>query len=622
MRRRLVNMKMIFMFIVFLSSMFIFSNKVDALTYGDVDKTTLHYEVNQFYIENGYIYIKGWAGLIGQYQHFNSNSTHSYSLVMTDVNNKYNVLTYEGTLLYTDKSRLYRLSEVTTRCSNSSTYANQHNCYYDYINVGFQFKIPLSDLEAGKQYTMKLRLEAKTVNRGFQIVLFAPSLNKYYDINGIRYELSSNVSTTNILIFADHLNVRTGPSTNYDVAYGWLYCSDTGYRLQWQQWAIFNTLIEVAKTNGDSYDSESWLRMAYNVGICVGGRSRAMPGYTYSNGYASAIYTDYSGTPAIIKVSKQNNTNIDGIKTYTAKANDEATVKISLRNTTNQTNTINVYQDDFLVYTTTKTFNNSIDVNAKYIIKKSGNIRVEVIEPSGYKNILQSKIYISSEESYTLDNSENNVFTITPEVPIMVLTDNQGKTTNYYETIRITVPYRKINLTSGKAIQTWSYIEYFPDTSEISLNNDMKAKVLFPTLENKLSYDTENDKYKVNMELTDYNAVQAVLNLPEYYLDKLTGDVYEKGQQPNNITTINGGRKWYTSTINELGEYDYQIVDYSLGVNKISIIIPCYYVTQKSLLGDFDSEYYVKRVKTPDELNYRFHLSYTYKQLLELLGGE
>ena len=103
----------------------------------------------------------------------------------------------------------------------------------------------------------------------------------------------------------------------------------------------------------------------------------------------------------------------------------------------------------------------------------------------------------------------------------------------------------------------------------------------------------------------------------EFVFNKLTGKIYSSNV-PEKITITNGGRKWYTSVNEKIDVYNYKYEIENIGINKIKIIIPCKYEIDKTLFGYNNSEYFIKRIKIPENLNLIFKKSYT---PFELYGG-
>lgn len=123
---------------------------------------------------------------------------------------------------------------------------------------------------------------------------------------------------------------------------------------------------------------------------------------------------------------------------------------------------------------------------------------------------------------------------------------------------------------------------------------------------------------KVELEKIISNNTYKAFNIQQFVFNKLNGKIYILGSEPKNITITSGGRKWYTSMKKTKGIYDYNYEVTNIGVNKIAFVIPCKYEINKTLFGYLNSEYFIKRVKTPFDLNNIFSKTYT---STELYGG-
>lgn len=602
--------KIFFSFFLILS--ITFADKVNALEYKTVTKRSLMYEINGFYIEDDFLIVNGWATSDRNIQNYFDETTHSYSLVLkkygtNDVDTE--TLIYDGKLLPADKTILFKYVSTTKKCSSTALNKPLSECYMVLQNVGFEFKIPLSDLDADSSYKVTLRMHSKQANVAYQTDIFAPSIDEYHEKNGLRYELHSDFSTTNIIMLSDMLFVKEGPSTSSKRMYGYMNCWETQTVLYWMQWEVFTNLQEVSKTT-NSYDSETWFRVLFDQGKCYDGRARAFMGYTYT-GWMPSVYTDFDGIPATIKITTQNHSSIDEVKTYTSPKNAQTKAVVKLYNKINQTLNIKLYQDNTLMYENNVTFENDKELVVNFANNGGSEIKVIITEPSGYVTTLKSPIYVSSYSEHTTSNKE---ITIAPSTPIIAITDSTG-TKKIYEKIKVSIPYSFIATYSGKPIQTWSYIEYFTDNGEITLNSNISGNVLFPSQESTLNHSVINNKIKVDTIKTSSNSNQAVLNLPEYVLDKKSGNVYLNGQQPHNINAIFGDRKWYIPINDVKGTYSYIINTNNLGVNRITIKFNCQYEIINTMFGYYDSLYTIKRTNIPSNLNYIFNKKYSYSEL-------
>lgn len=603
--------KLYFAFFIFLM---LFCDKVSALEYENATKKNMLYEINGFYIQDDYLIVNGWAVSDRNIQHYYDETTHSYSLVLNNLTNQSDVLYYEGKLLNVDKTQLFKYITTNYKCSANAINKPLEDCYMELKNVGFEFKIPLSDLTKNTSYEITLRMHSKKVDLKYQTKIYAPNISDYVEKDGVRYELYSRFDTTNIIMLSDMLFVKDGPGLSSKRMYSYKSCSLTSNTLYWRQWEVFTNLQEVAMTT-NSYDSETWFKVLFDQGVCEGGRSRAFMGYNYV-GWMPSTYTDFDGVPAVVKITIQNYASINEIKTYTSPLNTNTKVKIKLHNNVNQTNNIKLYQNGVLLSNQNVTFNGDKEMTIDFNNNGMGNIKVVVTEPSGYVTELSAPIYTSNYSNYI--SSGNNI-TINPTTPIMVVSD-KNYTRNIYETIKVSIPYKSINIVSGKPIQSWAYIEYFTDNNEIVLNNNVMGNVLFPSQESTLNHSIVNGKVKVDLIKVSSNANQALLNLPEYILDKNNGNVYLSSNVPSGIKTIYGDRKWYTPINDPLGTYNYVIDVSNLGVNRVSVKFDCQYTTTKTLFGSPNSYYVIKRTYVPNNLYYIFNKKYTYQELLEIGG--
>ena len=129
----------------------------------------------------------------------------------------------------TKKTRLMKASEETEVCSN---YFDGHKCYYKYTKVGFEFSIPIKDLEDDAEYSIKLRIYEKLINKRYQLSIYALGIDNSYEYNGIKYQLYSDIKKTSIDILEGYLYVRSGPGQNYSIRQSSISCY-SGKSLYW-----------------------------------------------------------------------------------------------------------------------------------------------------------------------------------------------------------------------------------------------------------------------------------------------------------------------------------------------------------------------------------------------------
>lgn len=582
-------------------------NNAFAITYEDTTQEVLNYNINNFYSDGNNIIINGWA-ITDRHQDLTGDNTHEFSLTLTN-NNITRV--YVGTLKDVDKTRLMRTTEQVNHCT---TYYNNGNCHYKYTKVGFEFKIPLADLSADKEYALKLRIYEKLVKKGYQLSFYALGINDTFDKNGIRYQLYSDIHKTNVTVTATLLFVKSGPGTTYSAKTSNISCSGIK-TLYWKPNGFFNNIIGASQTSVGSIDSELWLNVKYDYGTCIGGRARAINGTTY-DGWLPWIYVVGGGTPAVIKTTSLNTVSIDEIKTYTAPKNTKTKVLTTITSTINQDITIKGYHNNKLVYNKVHNINGTKSFELDYVIPNDGTFKIEVI--SKYNTInKQSKIYVSSEKTYELDkNSSNKIITI--DTPIMVLTNKNGKVTEYKEKIQLSaVPY-EIDISQGRGLSgITSAISYWYPLEEFTLNSDYNVYALYPSSEKTQNYELVDGKVKVNLKKESIERKNSYdisyFHHPNILLSVIKGNLYNEALEGN--IYYNGGGIWYPAWDDELGTYSYQYVGTNLGINKITIKRDLSYSIVSKMFDKENNKFIIRRVKTPSDLKLVYKKTFTYEQL-------
>ena len=594
---------------------FILPYKVNAVTYQETNQSTFQYNVNNFKLEGDYIIINGW-GTTDRHQDLTGDDTHEFSLVLTDKSNNESK-TYIATLKYADKTRLMRASEAVNHCSG---YFNNGNCHYKYTYAGFEFKIPLSNLNADTEYDIKLRIYEKKVNRGYQESIYVLGIDDSYEKNGMRYQLYSDISKTNVTLTDSSLFVRSGPGQNYSIKSSNKSCSGNGKTLFWYPNGYFSHIIGASQTKPGSVDSELWVNMQYDLGGCVNGKARAVNG-TSNNGWAPWVYMLGGGDPAVIKVTSLTTISIDELRAYTAEANTKTKALLTLTSTKNQNITIKAYHNNNLVYNKVHNISGTKSFKIDYTIPNKGTLKVEVIDEH-FTQSISSNIYVSSKKEYKLDLS-NKSGVILVDNPILVVTDKNRNVTEYKEKIQLSaIPY-VIDLSQGRGISgVTSAISYWYPLEEFSLNSDYSVYALYPSQENTMNYEIVDGKVKVNLLKDDVVRSSdhdiSYFYHPNILLSLIQGHLYTDAD--NEYTYYNGGGIWYPAWNDELGTYDYEYVGTNLGINKITIKRDLVYSITTTMFGVETGKFTIKRVKNPDNPNVIYKRTFTYDELKEYAG--
>lgn len=580
--------------------------------YVETNRRTVRYEINNFYIENNYIILNGWASTNG-HQHLKNDDTHQYSFQLIDRKDN-STKEYIASLKWVDKTQFLRTQTYNRQCYDNEYDVGGSTCYYIYENVGFEVRIPLSDLDTNTEYDIFFRIWEKQVNRKFKIKIYTPNIAKSYNINNVTYQLKSDIANIYAIVTGEPVYVRTGPSSSYAPAKGNIWCSDY-YKNEfyWIGGNQYNNIIQFVQNKPNDISSETWINMRFNEGYCSNSRLRAVDGTSRTDGWIAGAYADFTGTPATIVTKRLQNTYVNYIESYTASKDNLTKSIISLNNNISQNVTLNVYKNDILIQSNNYEFNGQKDIEINYNVEDGGELKFEIIETNGFTSLYNSKVYISSEETF---NYSDITKTITPSTPIMTYTDKNNNITNCYEKISYEIPHNYIEIINGQGFNAYMNIDYYSDKQSILINDDIYSFIYFPNQENNLNYEIVNGVIKVPISKTNNDVNKVNFELENYYFDNL-GVIYKE----YNDGYINGNNKWYPNINSELGNYNYYYNVSNIGVNKITINVDCEYKTVKYLIGNNNSKFRIKRVYIPKELNTIFKNNFTYFEFKKYIEG-
>lgn len=603
-------MKKYFLLLFLLLNFFIIED-VYALTYEEVDQSVLQYNISNFLLKDENIILNGWA-VTNNHQNLTGNNTHEYSLLLKNKDTGEEQI-YNAELKSVDKTRLMKASEETKICSN---YFDGYKCYYQYTNVGFEFKIPISNLDDDAEYLIKLRIYEKLVNKGYQLSIYALGIDTSYEHKGVRYQLYSDISKTSVTSMENYLYVRSGPGQNYSIRQSSISCY-SGKSLYWYPFGNFTNVLGARQNKPGYIESELWINLKYNHGDCNGGKARAVNGTNY-DGWGPWIYFKGGGEPAIIKTTSLESFTIEELKTYTTNKNSKNKVLLTLNSTKEEKVTVKAYQDNKLVYNKEHIVNGKKAYDIGYIINNNGNLKVEVTGLYKTKKI-ESKVYVSSEETFEIDsNNEDRVIEV--NTPIIVITDKNGISKEYKEKIKLSaIPY-ELEISQGRGLNgVISAITYWYPLEEFSLNQDYSVYALYPSKEETQNYEIIDGKVKVNL-IKDYinrknDSDVAYFYHPDAVLSLIEGNLYNDDELQNNY--YNGGTIWYPSWKDEIGTYEYTYIGSNLGINKITIKRNLNYTITSTMFGNENGKFIIKRVEIPDNLNLIYKKKFTLDELLE-----
>lgn len=580
------------------------------------------YEITDLQLTSNYLIIKGWS--FGNHiQNHNSSSSHKYMIEMID-QKTYNRKVYFSNPYNIDKSNLVKMANINRKCQDWEYNTDGNYCYTDLSWSGFEFYIPLSELNKNTEYNINFAINLNRVgethyfNNGIVIPGFE---NINLVANGTKYSLNGQFNTWSFIVTTGYVRNReaAGKGANSNRS-NIPYCRANDTTLYWHNGETY-TNFRGSSWIGTGQDKELWINLGFRYSnyVCQlmsdGDRIQTTMNGNTGSGWITTAFLNYFGEPTTLKIESLENTKINSLKTYTTKKNTNSKIVLNINNLVDQQINITVkYKNNSLYNENIKFIGNKEIIINNLNIDSNDIIKVEVTEPSGIKHNIEASIYVSSEETISVNAIINNINITTPIMVEKITGQTEKK---YYESFDINIPHNNISVVAGQGFLVNTNVYYYSDINEIILNN-ITGKLIFEKQDSSLDFPIINGLINVKLENKKINDNNIVLNIPKIYVDRKSGKLYSS--QPSDVETIDGGNKWYIDIETSFGVYDYYYEIDNIGVNLVKVNIIAKYNVSKYLLGP-NGLYKIKRVWVPDNLNYIFKKSYSYIDLLKEVGG-
>lgn len=254
-------------------------------------------------------------------------------------------------------------------------------------------------------------------------------------------------------------------------------------------------------------------------------------------------------------------------------------------------------------------------LNFYWILQNDGIIKAfidpddEFEETDEMNNIKETLIYISSFDMGACvaygqtSKTQGIVRTITNESGTQILREYvEGKL----------VRQSRDSMRAGFGFSYEAEMRYYSEDPKLNAYGIQYTESYFDHLADHLRYDEGEHGYIVAMDATYDNATapprrhEQTWSLPEVMVEEKSGNVFEKDyhRNPNHNpseTMLDGGRKWYTPWMQKDGVYDYKVMGYEAGANKLGVCMDGQYEVFGTFLGDPDgNDDFVRRTFSPN----------------------
>lgn len=261
------------------------------------NKEEVPFEVNSITIGDKSITITGW-GMLTEQQHFDSTSSHSYTLEL--VSDKNHQLTFTSKPSYNDQTVIMSVAGIP-KCKKNAYFQDSDTCNYNYTYTGFQFTIPFSDLKVDHSYSATLAITANKTKVTKKTPIFYPILTPItknvdvtqYKIGASMYDTSLKVTQTTVFELKEP---KKGVYRNDKV-----YCTGHGYIRYYRYHTVYKNIYDRVKNGNTTYYKVKTDRYA----TCLNGYNYVKEG-TYYTSYIASHFVDYSGESLHIEVNDIN----------------------------------------------------------------------------------------------------------------------------------------------------------------------------------------------------------------------------------------------------------------------------------------------------------------------------
>lgn len=260
------------------------------------DRSLLSYEILDVKVGQDQLVINGW-GVLHDKHHFYGPQSHEYKLELKSSSHK---LEYLGTFKNINLTRIMAYQGYPT-CSNGAL--NKTNCNYNFNNTGFEFKIPLSHLKTGHQYTASLKIVSKALKTTYKSDLYYPKDHIIQRIHQDRnVVVQSHYQTMKLDAFYHTLIARTKPDLNSDPLKISGSCSSAyGNRAYFKANSLFHHIRGI-----NIYDGLiTYFKVNVKDAGCNNLRRRVIEGNLKNPvAYIPSLYVNYHGEPLKIKLDQ------------------------------------------------------------------------------------------------------------------------------------------------------------------------------------------------------------------------------------------------------------------------------------------------------------------------------
>jgi hypothetical protein len=264
-----------------------------------LDQNAFKHEIFDISFDESMIHFKGYAFVIEQ-QHHRSSNTHTTYLEI--VNSKGESTLFLTQLLPSNYTQ-HMQYRGTSICSNSTYYAKNTTCYYDYEHVQFKVSIPLQHFNDEETYYFNVVMHLHQVKQSYKTPIYSLMNQNNYETNNHIFSFNHHQQPNQLRIIHSEVVVRNAPSITGSTYYVGTNCSTT-YRNQlfYQKDSIYNNVKSVFFNNDVGL---SYYEIQGKLSTCINSRRTVIEGFDIKPMFINRFMINLVGERLSLNIQKK-----------------------------------------------------------------------------------------------------------------------------------------------------------------------------------------------------------------------------------------------------------------------------------------------------------------------------
>lgn len=264
-----------------------------------LDQNAFKHELFDISFTDDMVQFKGYAFVIEQ-QHHRTHNTHTTYLEVVDSKG-------ESTLflatLHPSNYTQHMQYRGTSICSNTTFYAKNTTCYYDYELTQFSVKIPLDYFNHEETYFFNIVMHLHQVKQSYKTQVYALMNQKLFETNLHTFAFNHHQQPNQLRIIHSEVVVRNAPSIQGSTYFVGTNCSTT-YRNQlfYQKDSIYSHVKSVFFNHDVGL---SYYEIEGQLSTCINSRRTVVEGSNVKPMFINRFMVNLVGERLSLNIQKK-----------------------------------------------------------------------------------------------------------------------------------------------------------------------------------------------------------------------------------------------------------------------------------------------------------------------------